>query len=349
MHAVQERQNQTHDKPIDATLRKGWFKKTNITEETIEQMFETVSFSLDNMPRLKDTLGYGDFEFLKDRPYFLFNGDMYMLDYEFALGKLESAVIWRVLRNLPDNKKEPWLSYWGLIFEEYVTWMFETYAHPALNNLHPNPRYMNSTDQICDQIVICGDTAVLIEAKLATCTAADRYSGDYEKIKGYLEEKLVKTKGVSQLLRAIERISGKGADVPDYLTGINKVIPVIITRDDFGGCWGVNAYLNKRFKDQLSRKSRKSVVVTPLVSTNISCLERMMWVLQKKAFADVMEERIETDPALCQPFDAAVKYVQHGTPPKLHAHIEAYTELADRLIVDFGVKEDEVVGPPAQE
>jgi hypothetical protein len=202
-HALQERQTQTYDKPIDATLRKGWFKNTSIPEATIEQMFETVSFSLDKMPNPKDTLGYGDFEFLKDRPYFLFNGEMYMLDYEFALGKLESAVIWRVLRSLPKHKKEPWLSYWGLVFEEYVAWMFEIYAAPALHKLYPNPTYVNSTDQICDQIVICGGTAVLIEAKLATCTAADRYSGDYKKVRDYLEAKLVKSKGVNQILSAL--------------------------------------------------------------------------------------------------------------------------------------------------
>jgi hypothetical protein len=39
--------------------------------EVIEEMFETVSFSLDNLPKPKDTLGYDDFEFLKYRPYFL--------------------------------------------------------------------------------------------------------------------------------------------------------------------------------------------------------------------------------------------------------------------------------------
>jgi hypothetical protein len=300
------------------------------------------------MPNVKDTLGYGDFEFLKDRPYFLFKGDMYMLDYEFALGKLESAVIWRVLRNLPTNKKEPWLSYWGLVFEEYVTWMLETYAASSLHKVFPSPTYLNTSDQICDQIIICGDTAVLIEAKLATCTASDRYSGDYERVKGYLEDRLVKTKGVNQLLAAVKRIGAKGAEVPDYLKGINKIVPVIITRDDFGGCWGVNAYLNKRFKDQLSIDSHKGMAVTPLVSLNISCLERMMWVLQEKAFADVMEERIQTDPTLRQPFDAAVKYVQRGAAPKLHAHVEAYKELADRLIADFGMKEDEVVEPPVQ-
>jgi len=347
LHALQERQTQTYDKPIDATLRKSWFKKTTVPETTLEQMFETVSFSLDKMPNPKDTLGYGDFEFLKDRPYFLFNDEMYMLDYEFSLGKLESAVIWRVLRSLPKDEKEPWLSYWGLVFEEYVTWMFEMYAAPALHQVYPSPKYLNSTDQICDQIIVCGDTAVLIEAKLATCTAADRYSGDYEKIKAYLEEKLV-TKGVGQLLNAVRRIGAKGADVPGYLKDIKKLIPLIITRDDFGGCWGVNAYLNKRFKDQLTTESHDGIAVTPLVSMNISCLERMMWVLKEKAFADVMEERIETDPTLRQPFDAAVKYVQRGAAPKLRAHVDAYRELSERLIADFGMKEDEVVQPTIQ-
>jgi hypothetical protein len=69
-------------------------------------------------------------------------------------------------------------------------------------------------------------------------------------------------------------------------------------------------------------------------------------VLQRKAFADVMEDRIKTDPTLRQPFDAAVKYVKTGVAPKLHAHVEAYSELTERLIVDSGIKEDEVAKPP---
>ena len=74
-----------------------------------------------------------------------------------------------------------------------------------------------------------------------------------------------------------------------------------------------------------------------------------MWVLQKKTLADVMEERIETDPTLRQPFDAAVKYVHQGAAPKLHAHVEAYKELTERLIVDFGMKEGEAVQQPVRE
>ena len=73
-----------------------------------------------------------------------------------------------------------------------------------------------------------------------------------------------------------------------------------------------------------------------------------MWVLEKKAFADVMEERIETDPTLRQPFDSAVKYVQHGAAPNLHAHVDAYQELTEHLIADFGMKGDEGVQPTVQ-
>jgi hypothetical protein len=349
MHALQERQNQTYDKPIDATLRKGWFKNTTVPGETIEKMFGTVSFSLDSLPEAKDTLGYGDFEFLKDRPYFLFNDEMYMLDYEYALGKLESAVIWRVLRKLPEKKKDPWLSYWGLVFEEYVTWMFETYADPKFHALHPNPRYLNGTDQICDQVIICGNTAVVIEAKLGTCTAADRHSGDCKKIRAYLEERLVTGAGVCQLLNAVKAIGAKGDNLPDYLKSVKKIIPVIITKDDAGGSWGVNAYLNKRFKDQLSTKSHKGIIVTPLVSLNISCLERMMWVLKEKSLADVLQERIENDPTLRQPFDAACSFAERGTPRKLDKHVDAFEELNERLMKDFGVKEDEVPKPPVQQ
>jgi hypothetical protein len=73
-----------------------------------------------------------------------------------------------------------------------------------------------------------------------------------------------------------------------------------------------------------------------------------MWVLQEKALADVIEERIESDPTLRQPFDCAVKYVQRGAARKLHAHVEAYKELTERLIVDLNIKEDEGVQPPEQ-
>jgi hypothetical protein len=343
LHATQERNNsKNYDAPIDATLRKSWFKNTNISQDLIDKMFDSVSFSLDNLPEPKDTLGYGDFEFIRDRPYFLHNGDLYLLDYEFALGKLESAVVWRVLRKLPENKKEPFLSFWGHIFEEYVVWMFETYADPTLNVLHSGPLYVGSADQICDSIIVSGDRAVLIEAKLATCKASVRYSGDYLQVTEYLEDRLVTGAGVCQLLSAVKTISASPEKLPDWLKGIKKIIPVIITKDDVGSSWAVNAYLNRRFKDQLSPKSHKGLIVTPLVSLSISSLERSMWALKEKSLADVLEERIHTNPDMAWPFDAACKYAHKGAARKLHKHFDAYQDLTEKLIKDFDMHEEDI-------
>jgi hypothetical protein len=350
LHATLERNNdKKYGAPIDATLRKSWFKNTNISQDLINKMFESVSFSLDSLPEPKDTLGYGDFEFIRDRPYFLHNGDLYLLDYEFALGKLESAVVWRVLRRLPDNKKEPFLSFWGHIFEEYVVWMFETYADPALNTLHSGPLYIGSADQICDLIILCGDTAVLIEAKLATCKASVRYSGDYLQVRQYLEDRLVTGAGVCQLLTAVKSIAGSQERLPGWLKRIKKIIPAIITKDDVGSSWVVNAYLNRRFKDQLSPKSHKGIIVTPLVSLNISSLERSMWALKEKSLAEVLEERIHANPDMTWPFDAACKYARKGAAPKLHKHFDAYEDLTKKLIKDFDVREGDIGSGPVEQ
>jgi len=59
--------------------------------------------------------------------------------------------------------------------------------------------------------------------------------------------------GVCQLLSAVKTISASPEKLTDWLKGIKTIIPVIITKDDVGSSWAVNAYLNRRFKDQRSK------------------------------------------------------------------------------------------------
>jgi hypothetical protein len=148
--------------------------------------------------------------------------------------------------------------------------------------------------------------------------------------------------GICQLLSVVKTICGRPEKLPDWLRGIKKIIPVIITKDDVGSSWVVNAYLNRRFKDQLSPKSHKGVVVTPLVSLNISSLERSTWTLKERSFADVLEERIHANPDMTWPFDAACKYAQKGAARKLHKHFDAFEELTERLIKDFDMHEEDI-------
>ena len=346
MHAMILRGKNSLESALDSGIRMETFKHTKVGQEQVNEMFATVSFDLDALGDSKPPIGYADFEFLRDHPYFLQNGEIFCLDYEFALGKLESGALWRLLKGLDKEQREPYLSFWGSVFEDYVSWLFETYASSEMNKFYPAPRYEDgSNEQICDAIIICGSTAILIESKLATCRADVRYSGDYKKVRQFLEDRLVsgtdRRVGIGQLVRALDNITGaRLTSLPPWLSSIKKFIPVIVTKDDIGSSWVVNGYLNKRFKQE--KKKYKHYIVTPLVSLSISTLERLMKTLEELPFSAVLEGRIQEDKELNRPFEAASKYAQSGIPGRLTAHMKILEELLANVAADF-----EISDPPS--
>ncbi len=350
VHAMNERTTIPLGGVPEAGLATAWFNKTVLTEEQVSKMFDTVCCRLDQLPDKKKVHGYADFEYLKDHPYLRIGEKVYDIDYEYAVAKLESGALWRVAMGMPTNQKLRYFGFWGDVFEEYVKWLFENYADKTKNILYPNPLYLNDKDNkpICDAVVICGSTAVLIESKAATCAASVRYSGDYKKVREYLDTRLVegtdRPVGVSQLLTAINSIGTMPKDkIPEWLHGIKKIIPVIITKDEIGSSWMTNAYLNARFQEKVDRRKYKPLKITPLVSMNVSTLERAIPSLSEMAFSDIMEDRIQEDPQLSRPFEAASTYVHRGTPGKMWVHIEIMKKLSQEMQNDFGMVEDETI------
>jgi len=350
MHAMIQRGKKSIEAAVDSGIRIETFRNMKLTPDTINRMFETVSFSLDTLSAQKLPTGYADFEFLRDHPYFLQNGEIFCLDYEFAMGKLESGVLWRVMKGLEQYQKEPYLSFWGNVFEDYVSWLFETYSSSSLNMIYPAPTYADDPmQQVCDAIVVCGSTAILIEAKLATVRADIRYSGDYKKMRAFLEDRLVcgttRRVGVTQLVHALDRITSvPPLALPPWLAGVRKFIPVIVTKDDIGSSWVVNAYLNKRFRQEAKR--HKKYTITPLVSLSVSTLQRLMKTLKELPLAEILEGRMQEDKKLTRPFEAASKYAQSGVPGRLSVHMEILHELMERMTADFGLTDP---SSPAQD
>jgi hypothetical protein len=308
-------------------------------------MFERVSFSLESLSGVDRGSGYADFDLLRDKPYFLFEEALYCLDYEFSFGKLESGVLWRVLKGLP--KPNNYLGFWGSVFEYYVGWLFDTYASGRFNKVHLSPCYADDpAKQICDAIILCNGTAILIEAKFATCASSIRYSGDYKKMREYLESRLVCGEdgpvGVGQLLKAIHNLATlPPSSIPAWLSGIRKFIPLIITKDDIGSIWKVNQYLNTRFEEQFRRKDYKAFTITPLVSMSVGTLERVVGKLSNLAFSKVLEDRIRGDRDLQKPFEAASAYVGHGTAGRLSAHSKVMNDVVAEMTADFALKEED--------
>jgi hypothetical protein len=305
----------------------------------------TVSFDLAKMKLPGRPHGYADFTFLRANPYFSHESNYFCLDYDFGFNKLESGVLYGVLDNLPKELKEPYLSFWGPIFEDHLAWLFETYASAKHNTYYPSPAYTNG-NQICDAIVICGTTAVLIEAKIATCDIKTKYSGDYKLMKSYLETKLVgtpeKRKGVTQLLTAVEAIvKGPKVALPPYLAKVNKIIPLIVTKDEVGSSYIINTYLDKRLEEQINRKEYRSYTITPLVVMSVGTMERAMSSLAKMSLGAILEDRIKANRELSRPFEAASKYVHKGTARNMPEHMKLMSGAFNQVIKEFGIKEDD--------
>jgi hypothetical protein len=354
LHAVLERNARPAGAPIDGALRTSWFQRASVPQEHVSQMFDTVSFSLADLPDTRPPIGYGDFESLRDRPYFRHDGAMYCLDYEYAVAKLESGALWRVLRGLNSKERVSYLGYWGNVFERYVAWLFDVYACKRLNVFYPSPTYEHEKNRpVCDAVVVCGSTAVLVEAKLATCSASVRYSGDYQQFRKYLEDRLVtgteRPVGVSQLVTAIQNLTTLPPEaLPCPLRGIRKFVPLIITRDEIGSSWVTNSYLNARFAQKVNRKKRKRYVITPLVSMSVATLERSLAALREHALSDILEDRIRSDRKLGRPFEAASSYVPPGPARGAFRHREIMDSLSSELIADFGITDDPGPRPPDQ-
>lgn len=343
-HAITERKNMASDGRLDGALRKTWFHKTTVPSERIGKIFAAVSFGLPDLPDTKPSVGFADFEFLRDRPYFATAEALYCLDYEYAVSKLESGALWRVLRRLPEKKKGAYLGFWGNVFEDYVAWLFEIYSNQQFNVFYGSPSYAHEDKPICDAIVVCGTTAVLIEAKLGTCPAKVRYAGDYKTMQEYLEQKLVtgtdRPVGVAQLLTAVENLTtGPKECVPSALHGITRLIPLIITRDEIGSSWVINNYLNRRFQEQLKEECKRHCEITSLVSMNVSSLERLMHALSNQALSEVLEKRIAEDEGLNAPFESACKSIPAGATIGMWKHREIMNALGDRIVEDFGMTE----------
>jgi len=346
MHAMMQREKKTLAAAMDSEIKVSTFQNTSVPSDLLDKMFETVSFSLDTLTGLRDPVGYADFEFVRDHPYFRHEEALYCLDYEFAAGKLESGVLWRILRGLDEAKREPYLSFWGNVFEDYVTWLFETYACKDKNAFYASPTYENRDAlPICDAIVMCDGTAILIEAKLATCPTKVRYSGDYKKMRKFLEDRLVagtnRAVGVAQLLKAIENITTlPQAQLPEWLRGIRKFIPLIITKDDIGSSWMVTRYLSTRFREQLKRNKRYTI--TPLAAMSVATLERAMHALRTMAFSEIIEDRLKEDKELGRPFEAASSWVPRGTARMVTAHLEILNKLTEEMVKDFEMHDPDV-------
>jgi len=249
-----------------------------------------------------------DFTCFRGKPIFNNENGYFMIDAQFLAEKSESGVFWCVNQALPRPERLQFHQDWGIAFERYINWLLGESVDGSLNRVCPNPRFADTGEEVCDALVLCGDAILFVESKGATFTAEAKYGAQPEELHDEIEEKFVQTngqrKGIGQLALRIGEAFNKRH--PRAIEGVctsavNRVFPVLITRDDIGAALVMNAYLASRFRDLFSHKS-VSVRVTPPFSLSSQDVEMICGYLREASFADLLEERYRSDRRLLSSF-----------------------------------------------
>ena len=193
--------------------------------------------------------------------------------------------------------------------------MLARFANGSLNRFTAEPTFEGTMEEVCDGLIICGTSAVLLEYKGGLLAANAKYEGALETLRSNLEKKFVGTqdnrKGVLQLVNSIEvlfagaRKAISGVDV----SNIKKIYPVLVIHDDIGGAWLMNAYLNERFRTlskgrftRLSNKTGSKIIVTPLFCISVDHFEIVAEALANDRLTDILEARYRGEKELRLPF-----------------------------------------------
>ena len=268
----------------DFAIPPTWFSSTKVPTENIQSFLAAMSHPIEELAQniVRTNPGAHNFVLLKDKPLVSDGVGYFPIDFDFLTEKFYSGVFWSINSHLPNERRKNFHAFWGEVFEDYLNWLLSSSCSGKANRFYKDPRYENNPEeQVCDGLIVCDRTAILIEYKGSTFRATSKYGESFEQIKHELEEKLVEgtpdsKKGVKQLIPAVERLCRR--ENPDSIRSVDlsfvtTVLPLIIIRDELGSTPGLGMYLNSRFQEMKPKRLFRAVL--PLFCLSANDMERL--------------------------------------------------------------------------
>jgi hypothetical protein len=308
---------QAYKNPGVIPLKEVNFSATAITYDKVRRFIDSVS---SNPSLMADELctkdeGPNDVTIFRKYPLVLQYYNMHltsawvgflMMDNRFLLDKALTGPYWHASRAHGSRLR----AFWGSVFERYVNELMTRACSGTSSTFFPDPRPAdNQAVQICDGIVVSGDSIALIEYKSSMFRADSKYHGDHIALAREIENKLVhdteadEKKGVEQLSEAVKMLFGREANVtlPGIdLSRIRRVYPYMVTLDSIGGVVGMSAFLNTYFADRM-KGAPVSVEVRPLFCSNVAELEDKSGYFGSRTLPQILEMWYAANPALIAP------------------------------------------------
>jgi hypothetical protein len=328
-------------KRIDSalTFMPNTWSKSSLPLETITKFWEQVSIAASNAKKhMANDHGNNDVTLFRKWPLIEHQGVRFGFDSTFFMEKLWAGPFWTVFYSSDEAKQKlPQLTGW--LFERYLNRLLERTCGKPTNGFIPEPKKrFDEQKELCDGIVICGDSLVLIEYKSVMFTAQAKYSGDREILRDELEKKLLrnergKPKGVAQLNNAVEYLNArdlKQAVIGVDLSGIKKVYPLLVTLEALGDGLIVSRVLNREFEKLRGEESNEKFIVKRLHCTGIATIERICGAFRNSSIALLLDEWDENDSPLRGCWKLYFDQNRHATEKLFNKPL--FQQLEDRIL-----------------
>lgn len=265
-----------------------FFGATTIPQEVVDKFLGEMSRTAKELETSFEERNEGplDFTQFRDKPLVRVNKAYFPIDMRFLVEKLEGGVFWKVNALLDHHSGSSLHSAWGKGVESYCNWLLSESTDGHTNVLLESPTYIETSNQVTDAIVLCGDKAVFIECKTAMMRSETKYGGQAARLAEEIYRNFVESnerpQAVKQLALAINTVFNK--DTPRPVKGldvgaIRKVYPLILTKDSIGGSIGFSKYLRNFFKP-LIKDRLLTVHVMPLFCLSVDQFEEIAEVLE---------------------------------------------------------------------
>ena len=228
-----------------------------------------------------------------------------LLDQDILFEKLASTPYWIGVTHSPEGFSR----FWGAIFETHLGQVLEESCRGGPATYIHSPRLPATPgDEVCDGMMVSGNTLVLLEYKSSIFTAKAKYSGDLTELGNEINKKLVRNeesgspKTAVQLAKAAKTLLDASTNIENpwfEKAKIERCYAVVVTLDDIGGAGGISALLNVGFQAELSG-CRLCCEIRPLFCVDAESLELWSSLFEEQTFAGVLELWFSQDPGLMQ-------------------------------------------------
>jgi hypothetical protein len=232
-----------------------------------------------------------------------------MMDALFVLDKIITGPYWHANAKYGSKLRR----FWGAVFESYVNELMQRMCAGTQSRFIPDPRPASDPQiQICDGILIHGDSIVLMEYKSNMFRADTKYNGDHEALAREIENKFVRDKdsgsrkGVLQLAEAVKLLFG--SDNKEVVPGINissikNVYLYLVTLDAIGGTMGISPFLGS-FLDVNMRAAYPNLYIKPIFCSDADTLEYAANCFHRISLPKIMDMLLQEDSTAAIPMQA---------------------------------------------